>query len=151
GRGGFWRPRDPEEPLEAVEIELARPDLHRIAPRAGDDRLPPEDLAQLRDVHLQCVRGRVRRGRAPELVDQAIPGDDVGCVQEQDGKQGALLRAPKGDRAAVLERLQRAEDPELHAPLLHRPTIAAVAVPSSPPRVSCAKSPEANPSPSGGS
>jgi len=66
-------------------------------------------------VHLECSRGRVGRRAVPELVDQAVAGDDAVRVQEQKPEEAALLRAPEWDLAPVLDGLERAEDPELDA------------------------------------
>jgi hypothetical protein len=66
-------------------------------------------------VHLERGRRGLGRRSVPELVDQAVAGDDPVRVQEQKPEQAALLRAPERNLAPVLDGLERAEDPELDA------------------------------------
>jgi hypothetical protein len=58
------------------------------------------------------VRGRRWRPIAPDLVDQPLDRDDLARVQQQDGKNGALLRAPEPKRVLVRPRLKGAEQAE---------------------------------------
>ena len=51
---------------------------------------------------------------APELVDQAVGGDDLVRVQQQDRQQRALLDPAERERAIVLGHLERAKEPEFH-------------------------------------
>ena len=69
------------------------------------------------------LRG-VGRRPAPEFVDQAVTGDDLVRVEEQNHQQRALLRAAERKRAAVLEHFERTEDPVLH--LLSSSPLAAL-------------------------
>ena len=68
----FQTPRLCDEILEPLQVELAGLDAERISRATRHDPVTAQELAQLRDVHLQgCARG-VRRLPAPELVDQAL-------------------------------------------------------------------------------
>ena len=82
----------------------------RPAPRAPTS----QRLAKLRDVDLEALRGGRRRTVAPELVDQAIGGDDLVAVKEQNGEHRALLRSAEGDLTSLRADLERPEDPKLH-------------------------------------
>jgi hypothetical protein len=56
------------------------------------DPLAPERLAQAVDVDLERLDRRARRRRAPERVDERLARDDVVRAQQEQRKQGALLR-----------------------------------------------------------
>jgi hypothetical protein len=111
-----------DELLEAVGIELPRLDPKHITGGTRDENalglVPPaptsQSLAKLRDVDLDDLRGRRRRTVAPELVDQAIGGDDLVAVKEQNGEHRALLRSAEGDLTSLRADLERPEDPKLH-------------------------------------
>ena len=93
---------------------MTRLDANRVARRPGDDAVGAEDLPQAGDVVLHRVDGGLRRLEAPELVDQAVDRNNLVRVGEQEGEQRPLPAASKRDRHAVVENLERAEDPELH-------------------------------------
>ena len=100
--------------LEALEVECPFLDADQVAGGLGDDRVVAEQLAQLRDVHLDG-RGRGLRGcAAPDLVDQAIASDGLVGVEQEQGEQRPLLRTPELQHAAVLLDLERSEDAEFH-------------------------------------
>src|SRR5438067_291476 len=63
---------------------------------------------------LQGRRSGLRRCLAPQIVDQPAARDDLVRVQEEEGEQGALLGPAERERATLIERLQRPQDPELH-------------------------------------
>ena len=69
----------------------------------------PERLPELRDVHLDCVRGRIRRFPGPERLHEPVGGDDAAEVEREHREQRPRLRAPERDDAAVLHRLERPE------------------------------------------
>jgi hypothetical protein len=64
-------------------------------------------------VYLQGGRCRVGRRAVPQLVDQPIAGDRFVGMEQQEREQRSLFRAAERDRTAVLDGLQRPEDPEL--------------------------------------
>ncbi len=111
-----------DELLEAVGIELPRLDPEHITGGTRDENAvglaapapPSQRLAKLRDVDLDDLRGRRRRTVPPELVDQAIGGDDLVAVKEQNGEHRALLRSAEGDLTSLPADLERPEDPKLH-------------------------------------
>jgi hypothetical protein len=59
--------------------------------------------------------GRRRwRSLPPQAVDEAVARDDLVGVQEEDGEQRALLRAPKRKLTTVVPRPDGTENRELH-------------------------------------
>jgi hypothetical protein len=66
-----------DEPLEPGEIEPLRVDAQHVAPCRGREHVAPERLAQVRDVVLQRGGCALRRLRPPDLVDQALAGDEL--------------------------------------------------------------------------
>ncbi len=72
------------EALEALEIELARLDPDQVPRRLGDDAVGTEQLAQLRDVVLEGIGGRLRRPVALEVVDPPVGRDDLVRAGEKD-------------------------------------------------------------------
>ena len=76
GCSRFQAPRLGDEILEPLQVELAWFDVERISRATRLDPVTAQELAQLRDVHLEgCARG-VGRLPAPQLVDQALAGHD---------------------------------------------------------------------------
>ena len=125
---GALLPRPAEQGLEAVAIELPGLDLKEIAGRARDEARASgaEGAPKPRDVALQrCPRG-LRRILAPELVDQAVGGDDLVLMKEEDGENGALPRPAEGDRPFTVRRLERPQNSEVHfRPTEGTPTFSA--------------------------
>ncbi len=106
-----------EETLEASDVELLRVDPDDVAGRDGREerRAGAERLAQPRDARLQRRSALVWSLPRPELLDQPVGGDDLVRMEEQEREQATLPRAGQRERDAVVENLQRAEDPELQA------------------------------------
>jgi hypothetical protein len=108
------------EPLEPRRVDQLRLDLERVAarPRRQDARLGTERLSELGDVHLQSRPCALVVAR-PQLLDQPVRRDDFSRVQDEQRDQGAAqaTREPQGD--AVLDDLERPEDPELERHLAH--------------------------------
>ena len=75
-----------DEPLEAVEIELASFDAQLVAGRSGHDPLAPECASQLRDVDLERLRRRCGWALAPERANQRIGGNDAIRTQQENGQ-----------------------------------------------------------------
>jgi hypothetical protein len=65
-------------------------------------------------VHLQALGRRRRRLLAPQLVDQALGGEPLVGMQEQQRQHGTLLGATEREHLSLVAGLQRAEDPEVH-------------------------------------
>src|SRR6185503_19699993 len=97
------------EPLEPLEVERALGDMDDVTAAAGLDRIPPERLAEPRDVPLDQVRGGRRRVVAPEGVHQPRRGDDGARLAEEERERRALLRPTEPCLAPVDVRLERAE------------------------------------------
>ena len=101
--------------LEAHEVELPVLEPHRVPGRLRDDHISPEHFAELRDVHLDSRRCRLRRLVAPELVDQAVTRNGLVGTEEQERQEPALLGATQLEGPAFVLDFQRSEDAELHA------------------------------------
>ena len=66
-------------------------------------------------MHLQALRGLLRRLLRPQLVDQTLPQDDLVSASQQDREQRALLPAGQGQRAPVQEDFHRPQDAVLQS------------------------------------
>jgi hypothetical protein len=75
-----------DEPLEPLEVELARLQADQVAAAARLDPAGAEDLAQPVDVDLQGLHGGGRRLLSPERIDEFVPRNRVPVPQEQ-GRQ----------------------------------------------------------------
>jgi hypothetical protein len=64
-------------------------------------------------VDLDGVARRCRRVLGPQLLDQAIAGDDPVGLQQQDRQQRALLRSTEREPVPVRADLERTEDAEV--------------------------------------
>ena len=97
-------PRLGHQPLEAVQVEVARLDPELIARRAGDDRVGAERLAQLGDVPLQDLRRRGRRTTGPEILDQPVAREGSFAWRSRIARRerGFGARAGRGGRRLTL-------------------------------------------------
>jgi hypothetical protein len=103
-----------DQPLEANEVERVGVELDQVSrlPRR-DHGTAVEVLAQLRHVKLQRVRGSGRRLRRPERRREAIERHNPVRRQEKDREERALLGPAERDGTAVIDDLERSQDPEL--------------------------------------
>ncbi len=104
----------PAQGLEAVQVDRVGLDLERVAASPRAQHAVRQHLAQLRDVDLDHLGRRLRRGLAPQLVDQRLDGDRAVGVQEQAGQQSARLAAAESERRRVGACLERTQQPEVH-------------------------------------
>jgi hypothetical protein len=81
-------------------------------PRLQGAGVLAERLAELGDVDLQSGGG-ARVGFLPQLLDQAIGGQELPGVQHEQRHQRALLAPAQKERPAIPDDLERAQDPEL--------------------------------------
>ncbi len=58
---------------------------------------------------VEAVLGGSWRPFTPQLVDQAVAGDDLVRVEEEEREEGALLRTPDRDAPPVIPDLERPE------------------------------------------
>ena len=105
-----------QEPLELVEVELARPHAQEVPGAVCLQRVSgcSECLAKVGDVYLDRLRGGPRNAARPKVVREPIRRDDLVRVEEQDREQGALPRCAQIETAITVESLEWAKDPELH-------------------------------------
>src|SRR5436190_1791850 len=101
--------------LEALEVELSLLDSQQIAGGLRLQTVLSKLLAQLGDVHLERLAGRSRRILVPECIGQAVRGDDMVCVEQEDGQECSLFVRAELYRSPVRENLQRAEYPVVHS------------------------------------
>jgi len=73
-----------DQRLEPMHIDVGPIGIQHVAARAREHHAFPERLAQLRDVHLDRLRGGCGSALPPQLLDQAIARDDLTGMQEQD-------------------------------------------------------------------
>src|SRR5436190_23171971 len=107
--------------LRARDIEPVGVDPDAVAAVRGRDRVETvsaERLAQLGDIDVDRFFGRGRRRLAPEVVDQALARDELVRMQEQDRQDEPLLQPAQRDRLALVDHLERPEDPVLHEHVL---------------------------------
>ena len=114
-------PRLRHERLESVGVDGALLRVEDIPRRLGAHECRgsvTERFAQARDIDLNGFRGSRGRRLAPELVDQSLRRHNLTAVEEQDTENGALLGVTELDNLALAEHLERAQDVELHPPVL---------------------------------
>ena len=104
----------PEEALEAVQIELVALDVEYVAGWASRQSCVSERFPEPRDVVVEGMARRRRRPLSPEAIDEAVAGDDLVGVQEEDREQRTLLRAPERKLTAVVPCRDGTENRELH-------------------------------------
>ena len=123
-----------QQRLEPCEIDLGRVGLQHVPGLARDDPVLAELAAQAGDVHMDALGDRGRWRLAPQVVDQALGRDDLARVQQEQREQRALLRSAEHQRASVLDHLERAKEPEIHASAPVSPTTGRGVYPSPPSR-----------------
>src|SRR5205807_4586471 len=84
------------QPLEFVQVELARLDAERVTGTTRHQPTVAELFAQMGNAVVEDLRGCGRWLLAPQLVDQAAGRHDLVRVQEQKGEESLLF--PAADR-----------------------------------------------------
>src|SRR5262249_45373734 len=107
--------------LEDLEVDLAGLGPQDVAPRLRDDDVGAEVLAEPRDVVLQGSGGVRGHALAPELLDQAVPANDLVRVEHEEREHGTALGTANVDRATVAHHLEGTEHPKLHQTLTVAP------------------------------
>ncbi len=116
GRLRVGRPRLGHELLEASEVELAGLDAQHVARPVGGEPALSQQLAQPRHVDLHGLRRGGRWRGPPELVDQAVGGDELVGLEQQQGEQRALPDPAERERPVLLGHLQRPKQAKVHPP-----------------------------------
>ena len=102
-----------QEALEPAEVDVVGINGQSIPAGLGDQMgAHRQRTAQTGHLCAQRARRIVGAVVGPQLLDQPIGGDGTVCFQEQDHEHAALTAAAKCDRTAVIEQLDRAEDPK---------------------------------------
>src|SRR5215216_2462811 len=123
-----------EQLLEVVEIEAAGLESKQVAGALCDESAVPERSSQVRDVVLDDLRCGRGSALPPELFDDAIRGDRLVRVQNQQGKEGAPPAAGERDCPVPVANLERAEDPKVHMPPEEADRSTVVSAHLAPPR-----------------
>jgi hypothetical protein len=105
-----------------MQIKVVRLYADEIARRLCDEHtvgrpryaLRLENLSKLRDLNLQRSFGRPRWAPLPELLVEAVAGDDLVRVHEQDREQRPLPLPAEWNDGIPLADLERSQDPKLH-------------------------------------
>ena len=100
--------------LEASRVEFVRAESEQIAAGGRLDAFVPERLAETRDIDLHALGRVLRRALPPQLVDDAVGRQRLVRVDREQCKERAFTTATDIDRAAVLKRLQRPQQPKIH-------------------------------------
>jgi hypothetical protein len=87
-----------QQSLEALSVELFGRHTEHITRLAALDRRWAirllQDLPEPGDIRLDHVQGSAGRVFPPEILDEAIRGNDLVRMNEEDGQQGLLLGTP---------------------------------------------------------
>ena len=102
-----------QQALERRGVEVVRAHEQGVSGGAGQQHPVREHLPQLGDVGLQNLSGADRR-LLPQVLDQPATRDRGARLQQQQGKQRALLRGGHRDDRTLMEDLEGAQNPELH-------------------------------------
>ena len=124
---GALRSRLPDEGLDLVDVVLAVGDLQQVSGCLRLESRRDEQSAQVRDMHLQRLRGGVGDVLFPKCVDQRVGRDDAVRVQQQHREQRPLLRAADVDRPPSVVQLERPQESKSHLPLPSTTTLRLVA------------------------
>src|SRR5262245_27619679 len=85
-------PSPVEEIFEALRIERRGFYAEQVAGRQRLDSSPAEGLAQIPDVHLHGLHGRLRRPVTPQLVDKDGCRNQLISVKQEHGENRPRLR-----------------------------------------------------------
>jgi hypothetical protein len=102
------------QPQEAIQVQELGVELQDVPRRPCVQDRARQDLAQPRDVDLHHLRAAVGDCLAPETVDEALARDGASRVEHEHRKQRTRAAARQLQWTALVDDLQRAENPELH-------------------------------------
>ena len=108
------------EPIELVDVELARLHMEPIGAGARCQTFGADLAAQPRDTDLQRLLRPNRQPLRPERLDQRVRIDRLVRVKQQKRKQRPLPTAPNVQRPAGASHLQHAQESEAHGRHLAR-------------------------------
>ena len=122
--GGRQRGRGADRALEAVRVDLRRLDGEPVAGALADEQgrrraalaARLQVRAEVGDADGQRARGDLARDVVPACVEQRVGRHRAARVDQQPREDGALLGARRRQRGRRAGDLDRAQDPELHAP-----------------------------------
>jgi hypothetical protein len=104
------------EHAEALEVALLGCDLEDVSRRSrGEPGVRLQGFPETRDMLLQRGLRVCRRVLTPELVDQAIAGDGLARVENEDREDASLLHSSEAKLALALPDFEGAEDAEVQA------------------------------------
>ena len=88
-------PSAPDQPLELIDVELARFHPEHVAASLAEQPAVTKQLPQPVNVGIERLSGTAGRALAPKRLEQLVSGDDVVCVQQQHRQQDPLLAPSK--------------------------------------------------------
>ena len=104
--------------LEPHEVESSRARSELVARRAGATSVSGPSARRSWETKFWSDALALAGGPLPQVVDQAVGGDDLALAQEEPREQRAVLLPRQLDHTVALPDLERAEDAELHLPLV---------------------------------
>ena len=108
------RPAVLAEAAEPHDVDRRWVELDRVTGRPRQQDLRRKQLAQLGNVDVHHLHGRIRHLIAPKVLHETLDAHRVVDVKQQSREQRALLApAERNDGGAVVS-LERSEEPELH-------------------------------------
>jgi len=102
------------ELLEPLAVELSGLQVERVASGGRLEPIRSEHPSQPGHVLLDVLGRILRSPFAPETVGQAVGGDRLVRVEQEDREKRALLPAADRDRFAPLEDFEQAQKAEVH-------------------------------------
>ena len=100
--------------LDQLNVQFVRSENELVTARAGHDPVLAERSPQCAYVPLHDLRCRRRHPAGPETVHDAIHGDELVCVDQQQPEQRARLTRGEIHRPCLHVDLERPENPEFH-------------------------------------
>ncbi len=102
-----------EEALESSCVHLLGRDVEDVPCGLRADGTAAEGPAELGDVVLERMPGRLRGALAPDVLHQAIRRDGVAGAQRENGENGTLLSSAYLDDPLSVPNLERTEQLDL--------------------------------------
>ena len=111
-----------EQSLEPHRVDLHWRDREDVPGRLGPNGLTPERAPQLRDVVLERMPRRPRRGLTPHVLHETIRSHRLAGAERQNGENGAKLPSLDREHPFSVPNLEGPEELEVqHGAFLHAP------------------------------
>ena len=103
-----------DEPKEDGHVDVVVDDVEGVARRRGAEDIRAEQLAQLRDEVLERALRGLGRPLPPQCIDEAVDGDDLARVEQEEGQQGAVLLPGQENLVLAVDHAQRSQQSVMH-------------------------------------